>query len=244
MTKKTFFSFASLALFLFWHSLCLAGTGDLFAEPAFAFEVPEPLLKAISFVESGFNPWVLNVGGKTLRFKSREDALAVARDSLLAGKSFDLGLMQVNSWWLRKFGVSPEAAIEPLANIYFGAYILSEEYRRLGNVFDAVGSYHSPKKAKADAYARTVLSALDRGLAESRLPRSDKSSKKIEAKPPSPEKEPESPAPEKPRPDPGSSPMLIQGPRATLAREDTMLVMAVSLPGSMKVYRNTEGKKK
>jgi hypothetical protein len=132
----------------------------LFAEPAFVLGVPERLLKAISRVESGIRPWTLNIDGRGVFFDSKVEAVSAARVAMLEGSSVDFGLMQVNSFWLRKYGLSPEAVLDPLANVYFGAWILSEEYRRLGDMRRAVGSYHSPDRERSDRYASIVLAAL------------------------------------------------------------------------------------
>jgi soluble lytic murein transglycosylase-like protein len=128
----------------------------LFAASASEFGLSETLLMAIAQVESGLNPWAVNVAGRSYACLSREEALAVAR----AGQSFDVGLMQINRWWLKKYGLSLEAVLEPAANIRFGSWILKQELERWGDLRRAVGAYHSPQPRRAEAYAGRVLAAL------------------------------------------------------------------------------------
>ena len=85
------------------------------------------------------------------------------------------GLMQVNSWWLKRYEIPLEAALDPLANIYLGGWILKREIARHKDLRAAVGAYHSPNPDKARRYANVVLAALERGPV--------KASPKGEAKP-------------------------------------------------------------
>ncbi|MDR2142458.1 MAG: lytic transglycosylase domain-containing protein [Deltaproteobacteria bacterium] len=135
---------------------------DIFDGPSSKFNLPKNLLIAISKVESDLNPWPLNIEGKSYYFDYRDDAIYWANNAFNSGRSFDLGLMQINSYWLKKFRVSPEAALDPLANIYFGGWILNQEYKRLGDIKKAIGSYHSPSPDKANNYVRVVLDALEK----------------------------------------------------------------------------------
>ena len=132
-----------------------------FAEPAAEFGLPEGLLAAIARVESGLNPWAINIAGRGYQCISREEALARAQAAQAAGRSFDLGIMQINSWWLDKTGLSPEAILDPQANIRFGGWILKQEFERFGNVREAVGAYHSPWPHRAGPYADLVLAVLN-----------------------------------------------------------------------------------
>ena len=132
----------------------------LFTASATEFGLSETLLTAIARVESGLNPWAVNVAGRSYACQSREEALAVARAAQAAGQSFDVGLMQINSWWLKKYGLSLEAVLEPATNIRFGSWILKRELDRWGDLRRAVGAYHSPQPRRAEAYADRVLAAL------------------------------------------------------------------------------------
>ncbi len=87
--------------------------------------------------------------------------MAKAEEARAGGRSFDVGLMQVNNWWLKKYDISLEAALDPAANVYFGAWILKEELRRHGSLRAAVGAYHSPTAFRANRYADQVMAALE-----------------------------------------------------------------------------------
>ena len=131
----------------------------LFPAAAAEFGLPADLLADIAKVESGFNPWAVNIAGRGYHCASREEALAKARAARAAGRSFDIGLMQINNWWLDKFSLSLEAILEPRANIRFGGWILKQELERYGDLRRAVGAYHSPRPQRAGPYADLVLAA-------------------------------------------------------------------------------------
>jgi soluble lytic murein transglycosylase-like protein len=135
----------------------------MFDEAAKAVDVPAGVTRAIAHVESGGSPWALNIEGRSYVFDSKEEALQTARAAADAGKSFDSGVMQVNSQWLRRYGIPLEAAIDPEANIYLGSWILKQEMQRLGRTWDAVAAYHSPDPARGRKYAELVKAALARG---------------------------------------------------------------------------------
>jgi hypothetical protein len=133
---------------------------SLFHEPSDVFDIPENLLWAIAKVESRVKPWALNIEGRGAWFNSKDELLKAARVPFSQGRSFDLGLMQINSRWLKKFDIPLEAALDPLANVYLGAWLLRSEFDRLGDLKSAIGSYHSPSAGKANKYVDVVLAAL------------------------------------------------------------------------------------
>lgn len=118
--------------------------------------VPQNVIIAIAKVESGFNPWALNIEGRSYHFDTKAGAVAKADEALKAGQSFDVGLMQINNWWLKRFNIPLADAFNPETNIYFGSWILKQEMERHGDLWLAVGAYHSPKPARANSYARKV----------------------------------------------------------------------------------------
>ena len=136
---------------------------EMFDRPCLEMNVPKPLAMAIAQVESGLRPWVLNVEGRSFRFDSKAEALAKAQEAREAGRSFDVGIMQINNWWLDRYGIDLEAALDPLANIYLGCWILKGEISRHSTLRAAIGAYHSPAPARADRYAALVLAALNEG---------------------------------------------------------------------------------
>ena len=126
------------------HAEQISPMGPLFQEAAQFWGVPVAWTQAIADVESGHNPWALNIEGKGYQFASKDKALAMAKQADAEGRSFDSGIMQVNNFWLKKYGIPLEAAFDPQANIYLGSWILKQEIDRHGQTWEAVGAYHSP----------------------------------------------------------------------------------------------------
>ena len=125
--------------------------------------VPVALTRAIAQVESRGAPYALNVAGQSHIYSSRDEALAAAYRADAAGQSFDSGIMQINSWWLRRYGIPLEAMWEPAANILLGSWILKRELDRAGDAWTAVARYHSPDAVRGRRYAALVRRALERG---------------------------------------------------------------------------------
>lgn len=189
----------ALALLCWWSLMALADVptdertqvAALFEKPCQELKVSEPLVRAIARIESGLNPWTLNIAGRSYFFNSKEEALAKVRESWSSGRSIDVGLMQVNRWWLERYSISLEAALDPLANIYLGGWILKQELERHKTVRAAVGAYHSPNRRRAGNYADQVMNALESGAKQP----SDKSSTLLKPWPPA--SDPQPPAPMK-----------------------------------------------
>lgn len=135
----------------------------MFKEAARTWEVPAALTQAIARVESGLSPWTINIEGQGYSFDSKEKALEKAQEAQNANRSFDSGVMQVNSFWLKKYGIPLEAALDPGANIYLGSWILKQEIERHGHNWNAVGAYHSPDEARSRRYIELVKAALEKG---------------------------------------------------------------------------------
>lgn len=75
--------------------------------------------------------------------------------------SKDIGPMQINSYWLKTFtpyGVDRlRLEYDGCANVAVGAWILRYEQIRVGgDLWKAVGSYHSHDPARARSYVRKV----------------------------------------------------------------------------------------
>ena len=102
------------------------------------------LLRSIAEQESSFNP--IAVGGNT-------------------NGSSDFGLMQINSTWLptlRKYGVSQQDLFNPCINADVGAWILADNFKRMGVTWDAVGAYNASTPWKRVKYATGVYNKLVR----------------------------------------------------------------------------------
>ena len=144
---------------------------SLFDAPCTRYQVPKPLALAIARQESGCHPWILNISGHDVRPRTREEALYYARWALKAGRSFDVGLMQINSYWFRKYGWPLEQVLDPATNVKIGVWILAQEIQRHGLNWKAVAYYHTPlhrNPERGRAYARAVLGHLKNILQQDR----------------------------------------------------------------------------
>ena len=107
------------------------------------------LLVAIAEQESSFNPNAL-------------------RKPMAAGNSdgsVDYGLMQINSSWLptlRQYGVTASHLFQPCVNADIGAWILANNFKRLGVTWNAVGAYNAQTQWKRVRYATGVYQKLQR----------------------------------------------------------------------------------
>lgn len=80
--------------------------------------------------------------------------------------TWDLGGFQINTVHLKDLaamGISPDAVLrDGRVNAHAAAWLLRKEYRRTGNLWQAIGAYHSRTPHRRDAYIRRVKSNLER----------------------------------------------------------------------------------
>lgn len=142
-----------------------------YGEAGRPLRIPPAVLCAIARVESGQGngawPWTLNIAGAPAYFRTRPLALAAVK-TLLAQHfvQFDVGLMQVNWKYHHALFASPEAALDPDANLRVAAQVLLREWRTAGSLSGAVARYHSTDPALGRAYLLQVRQALPRCAAE------------------------------------------------------------------------------
>jgi soluble lytic murein transglycosylase-like protein len=113
-----------------------------FEQAAKRYRISAQLLRSISRVESGGNP------------------AAFHRN---ANGSWDVGHMQINSAWLptlAKYGITKDRLTNPCVNTHVGAWILANNFQRMGYGWNAVGAYNAKSPDKAAAYARKVAANL------------------------------------------------------------------------------------
>ncbi|WP_396432688.1 lytic transglycosylase domain-containing protein [Limnohabitans sp.] len=106
------------------------------------YRVPVQLLKAIAMQESG---------GR---------AHAVNRNS---NGSYDIGMMQINSFWLPKLarhGITQQDLFDPCVSVLVGAWVLSDNFARLGYNTQGLGAYNASTPYKRERYARAILRRL------------------------------------------------------------------------------------
>lgn len=142
--------------------------GILFwAPPAQAFEnmfsshckkagVPKELAMAVARQESDMNPLCINIAGRNFTPKDHSEAVSLIRQAQAADTSYDVGLMQINSQWVKQWKIDPVCLLDPDTNIRLGVRILQDEISRNGLNWRAVGNYHSPNPMRARQYAFMV----------------------------------------------------------------------------------------
>lgn len=78
--------------------------------------------------------------------------------------TWDLGAFQLNTVHVNELaamGISPETVLrDGCVNAYAAAWLLQKEYRRTGDIWQAIGAYHSRTPHRRDAYIRRVKSNL------------------------------------------------------------------------------------
>lgn len=141
----------------------------LFDGPCAKYNVPKPLALAIARQESGLHPWILNISGRDVRPRTKDEALAIAQTAFHAGRSFDVGIMQVNVYWIKKYRLPLELVLDPRANVQIGVWILAQEISRHGLNWRAVAYYHTPlhrNPERGRAYAQAIIGHLRRIISE------------------------------------------------------------------------------
>ncbi len=122
------------------------------------YAIPKGLLSAIANVESGLKPYALNISGKTVVAKSKEEAVEIVRLYKDNGvTNIDLGIAQINLHYHGKNFGSISEMLEPKHNIEYAAKFLSKLYNQYGSWNKAVRHYHSARPEHHLKYSRKVL---------------------------------------------------------------------------------------
>ncbi|MBV8361317.1 MAG: lytic transglycosylase domain-containing protein [Deltaproteobacteria bacterium] len=161
-TKQEFGENASLVyvvapVLLLMASLTAAGEADIHENPyiqAAAREgIPRELLVAIAGAESGFHPWALNIEGRQVYCRSRQEA----EQLLSTVDKVDIGLMQINwPFWGPRLGVSKSQLLDPRTNLLYGARILKQSLARTGDIWWRISDYHAGSPQRRDRYNQLV----------------------------------------------------------------------------------------
>jgi hypothetical protein len=135
--------------------------------------IPEGLLKAIGFTESGRVisngrrvpwPWTVNAQGQGNYFDSKKDAIAFVQALQAQGIAIiDVGCLQVNLYYHPGAFASLDAAFDPATNIAYAAKFLNELKAETDDWGVATQYYHSRTPYLGEAYGARV--ARDGGVA-------------------------------------------------------------------------------
>jgi type IV secretion system protein VirB1 len=122
-------------------------------------------IAAVVAVESGGHPWAIGTPHGAYFLRTRAEAARVLARSLRSESSVDIGLMQINSQWLPKLHVAPEALLEPCTNVRVGAAILAANFvaaarpgrSLLATLVAALSVFNSGSETAAVSYAARVF---------------------------------------------------------------------------------------
>ena len=147
------------------HAFDLKGT--IYEEAGLRYNIDPTLLYAIALVESAVDsselgmvnpyPWALRTD-QPFYGKTRREAEIELRRLLKAGRSVDIGLMQINSRWHKHRVKNVLDLLDPRTNVMVGAQILSERLKASpDDGIKAVANYHSFDPERGRWYARHVF---------------------------------------------------------------------------------------
>jgi type IV secretion system protein VirB1 len=89
-------------------------------------------MASIIATESGGYPWAIYVNGMgpsgSMRFPTKQSAIAAAIHYIRAGYKVDMGLAQIDSENLGRLGLSVQQAFDPCTNVRAGATIMAGAY--------------------------------------------------------------------------------------------------------------------
>lgn len=132
-------------------------------------DVGRPTIAAIVKVESGGNPWAINVNTSTQRWQAATYAQAVrtVKNLISAGHSVDIGLAQINSRNLKRIGMTVEEVFEPCRNLMAASTILKQCYlpatEKYGHgqkaLLHALSCYNTGSMYGGRRYVQRILSA-------------------------------------------------------------------------------------
>ncbi len=124
------------------------------------YKIPKGLLKAVSKVESEYNPLALNDGLKQHKFKTTQEVLDRINYLKEIGKTnFDIGCMQINYYWHGKNFTSVEEILDVSGNVRYAASLIYGLYKEHGTWQAAVRHYHSYEPSIHKKYSKKVAYA-------------------------------------------------------------------------------------
>lgn len=161
MHKKVSMFFTGLLCFLyipaaFANEECLVAI-DQYEK---LYNIPTGLLKAVSKIESEYNPLALNDGLKTHRFKTKEEVIDRISYLIEIGRTnFDIGCMQINYRWHGKNFTSPEEMLDVTWNVRYAASLIAGLYKDHGSWQAAIRHYHSYEPKFYKIYSKKIALA-------------------------------------------------------------------------------------
>ena len=122
--------------------------------------IPSGLLLAVATVESGSEPYALNIQGKSVIGRNKTEVANLIHEALAKGiTNIDVGVMQLNIRWHQENFGSIEEMLEPKKNIEYAASFLLTLYKKYGDWHKAVRFYHSSTAEYYRKYSRKITLA-------------------------------------------------------------------------------------
>lgn len=134
---------------------------NCFTLAAAEYGVRKDVLVAIARWESKLNPYAVNVAGKSYYPATKEEAETLIKSAAESGKSFDVGLMQINRYWFKKTGYPYTSGLDGCFNVRLGAWVLAMELKSTDDYWAAIGKYHSPTEKRANEYMWHIYSQIE-----------------------------------------------------------------------------------
>tara|TARA_R100000306_G_C4381419_1_gene144807 strand:+ start:9951 stop:10652 length:702 start_codon:yes stop_codon:yes gene_type:complete len=103
-------------------------------------------IMAIVRHESGFDPLAIGVNAKphrSIKPKTREEAIQAVQDLLDAGKSFDAGYGQINNANWKWLGITPENVFDPCTNLKAAQRVLLQCYEGAQKKYQGQAALHA-----------------------------------------------------------------------------------------------------
>ena len=154
------------ALVLTAPALSWAGSCPLSTRACGIEGLPSSVVEGIILVESGGNPWALQVGiGKGYSFypRSAAEARRLLAVSLALTGNVDIGLMQINwrTWGesVGALGLDAYDLLEARTNMEIGCRVVARALSGNGPFLTRLGRYHSLRPERGRWYARRVMAA-------------------------------------------------------------------------------------
>ena len=122
--------------------------------------IPRGLLSAIAGVESDFNPYAVNIAGKTVIASNQEEAAKTIKNAVNQGvTNIDIGIAQINYRWHKDNFKNIEEMLNPATNIEYAAKLLLSLFKQHGTWHKAIRHYHSANPNHHKQYSRKVVIA-------------------------------------------------------------------------------------
>lgn len=144
---------------------------NYFIEASKKYNINYKTLRAIAEVESNNYEYVINVNKNHIfkgphifdNYFTANMYMDLVLDPTFA--NYDVGVCQINTFWLDKLGIDNEDLLDRKTNIYIAAKIYKDNLKRCkNNIYCALSMYNTgKKKSKAGyKYAKKVIKARNK----------------------------------------------------------------------------------